>query len=567
MGTMRKVFWLLVLVLAISSTGYVEVGGQRKPTSEGGNRGGQRGPDMRGFMQKLNSVYTDTQNGGVYSACSADFSKVVDSSKRAGDQFVLARSYVFQHVASGRPEPEAKAVELVNLNLKRFEDSKHGGYSARASEDWTVLEGEKDLEAMGEIFDTLMHLYERTDNDDYLLRSFGILDLVLEKGEDKENGGIFDSFAEDWTPTSKTKSLKTQMEVIQDLGSSWKNGIDSPYAVRAERYKKKSMELADLVIEKMYDTENGGFFKTCNADWSVKDEGKDSDAIASAISALFFHYQNRGPVFWGPRKGSHAYRPTRVIHDSYSYRGPGPNPKPISKDAYRVGRLVLENARLLMEKAWDRANGGFVQSCTRDWKPLDKTKTAATQTAVVVALNIAYKMSGDPAIRKTLSEEVEVLSKKGWDAVNGGYYDGYSEDWLPTTKEKTFSANMGLIGVIGMVTPTIRDPAAFPAQLKVWIEPHTLTIQDGGVGQYTVTVQNQGFSREKVRIGGMFAMTRWMEPRESIIELEPHQLHTYDLKLSPPKGLAGNSYPFEISVMSPRDKTKYFSDVAVVSIK
>ncbi len=567
MAKTRKVFWLTVLVFAISSAGNFEALGQRRPTGEKGRKGQQQMVDMRGFMQKMFNVYSDKQNGGVYSACSEDFSKVVDSRKGAANQLLLGRSYVFQHMGSGRPEPKDKAVELIDLALTRFEDKENGGYNAWASDDWTVVGKEKDLGVVAELIPTLIHVYEITFDDIYLLKCFEAMDLILEKCEDKENGGIFDSFAEDWTPTSRTKSLSTQMKMILHLIMAWKDGIDSPYAVRAEFYKKKSMELADLVIEKMHDPTHGGFFKTCNADWSVKDDGKDVEGIASAVSSLFFSYHGRGPVLWGPRKGSHAYGPDTVYRDDYSYRGPAPDPRPIGMDAYHVGTLVVESAKLLVEKAWDKENGGFYQSLSRDWKPLDKTKGAATQATVMMALNIAYKMTGDPAIRKTLAEEVEVLPKRAWDSINGGYYDSYSESWAPKTKEKTFSANMGLIGVTGMVIPTLRGPEVSPLKLKVWIEPDTLTIEDGQTGQCTVTIQNQGFLPEKVRIGGMFALIRWMDPQESVIDLAPHQIHTYTLKILPPQGLAGKTYPFEVSAVSQSNRTKYFSDIAILNIK
>jgi hypothetical protein len=317
----------------------------------------------------------------------------------------------------------------------------------------------------------------------------------------------------------------------------------------------------------MLDRKHGGFFTSCNADWSVKDDGKDPEEIASAVTSLFFNYHNRGPVIWGPRPGSHAYRPDRVIHDVYSYRGPGPDPRPISMDAYKVGELVGENARLLAEKAVDRTNGGFYRSLSRDWQPLDKTKSTSTHAAVQTALNIAYKMTGDESIRQVLRNSVSVVMKKASDPEHGGYYETYSEDWKPVLREKPFDAVMKAMGVAGMVMPTIRGPKVSPVNLKVWIEPHTAVIKDGTTANYKVTVQNRGFATEQVRLGGLFAFTRWMDPQESVIELEPHKVFTYDLKISPPKGLAGKTYPFEISAISQRKKTRYVSDIAILDIK
>jgi mannose/cellobiose epimerase-like protein (N-acyl-D-glucosamine 2-epimerase family) len=563
----KHALWIFVAIFLILPLGNFEAWGQMRPKADTPNRGGSRMANMMEMMQKIYTTYTDTENGGVYRACSENLSTVTDSTKLALDQFVLARSYVFQHMLSGQPQPQEKATELADFALEKFRDNTQGGYYSRASKDWTIVNKEKDPVVMGEIVGTLMHLYEITYDDTHLLKAFEVLDILLEKCEDKEHGGFFDAYTEDWNPASQTKSLHTQMQMIQHLGGGWKDGLDSPYAVKAEFYKDKSMELANLVIDKMLDREQGGFFKSCNADWSVKDDSKDPEEIASAVTSLFFNYHNRGPVIWGPRPGSHAYSPNRVIHDVYSYRGPGPDPRPISMDAYRVGKLVVENAKLLAEKAVDRTHGGFYRTLSRNWEPLDKSKSASTQAAVQFALNIAYKMTGDEPIRKTLSDSVAAAMQKASDPAHGGYYESYTEDWAPASKEKTFEATMQVMSIMGMVMPTITGPEVTLVKLKVWIEPQMVAIKDGATAHYKVTVQNQGFFPEKVRIGGMFALTRWMDPQESVVELEPHQVLTYDLKMTPPKGLTGKSYAFEISAISQRDRIGYVSDTAILDIR
>jgi uncharacterized membrane protein len=58
-----------------------------------------------------------------------------------------------------------------------------------------------------------------------------------------------------------------------------------------------------------------------------------------------------------------------------------------------------------------------------------------------------------------------------------------------------------------------------------------------------------------------------MDPQESVIDLAPHQVHTYTLKIDPPEGLAGKTYPFEVSAISQSDTAKYFSDIAILNIK
>jgi len=519
------------------------------------------------LMKKMLDSYSDEVNGGIYHAVSKDWSTITNANKYCEDQFLLARTNVFQNMMTGDPAARDKAKDLVDLTIDKFEDKTNGGFYQKTTKDWKIEEKDKSLHLISSAFGTIMHLYEITFDDRYLLKCFDLLDVVLDKGWDKTYGGFFDSYNEDWTPKSDTKSLSTQMGVILHLAGAWKDGIDSPYAERAERYKQKSIEITKFTIEKMYDHQHGGFFKSCNADWSVNDDSKDTEEITSAITTLFFIYHNLGPLIWGPRKGSHAYSPDRPINDNYSYLGPAPDPRPINMEAYNIGKIVVDTANLLVDKSWDLQKGGFYRSCIRNWLPSDKSKSSKVQTDCLVALNIAYKLCGDIKFKNNLKELQDVLREKAQDMMDSGYFENYNSDWQPLDNQKLFSTNMGIFGALMMTGSTVRNPPLVPVKLKVWIEPQSRIVKEGETALYEIMIQNQGFFSEKIRVGGLMAFTRWMDPREFHIDLKPHQLHTYTLKVKPPKGLSGNTYAFEISAIAERYKKEYFSDVALISVK
>lgn len=519
------------------------------------------------LMKKMLDSYSDKVNGGIYHAVSKDWSTITDANKYCDDQFLWARTNVFQNMMTGDPASRDKAKALVDLAIEKFEDKTHGGFYAKATSEWKIQDKDKNLHLIDSAFGTIMHLYEITFDDQYLLKCFDLLDIVLDKAWDKTHGGFFDSYNEDWTPKSETKSLATQMGVILHLAGAWKDGIDSPYAERAERYKQKSIEMTHFIIEKMYDDQHGGFFKSCHADWSVKDDSKDTEEITSAITTLFFVYHNLGPVIWGPRKGSHAYSPGRPINDSYSYLGPAPDPRPINMEAYTIGKIVVDSASFLLAKSWDMQKGGFYRSCTRDWLPNDQSKSCQVQTDCLVALNIAYKLCGDIKLKDNLKALQDVLNEKAQDVVDGGYFENYSSGWKPLDEQKLFSINMGIFGALMMTGSTVRNPPTAPVKLKVWIQPKSRVIQEGETARYEIKIQNQGFSPETIRVGGLMALTRWMDPREFRIDLQPHQIHTYTLQVTPPKGLSGKTYPFEVSAIADRYKEEYFSDVALIGVK
>jgi len=524
-------------------------------------------PNPMQFLAQMMESYRDKVNGGIYHALSEDWSTATDTRKYCEDHFMLARTHVFQNMMTGDPAARGKAQELADFTIEKFEDKVNGGFFKSYSQEWSDPDREKSPQVLNTAFATLMHLYEITFDDRYLLKCFELLDLLLEKGWDKTHGGFFDSYSEEWIPTTTTKSVHTQMEIILHLAGAWKDGIDSPYAERAEYYNQKSVEITNLIIEKMYDHQQGGFFKSCTADWTVNDDSKDTEDSASAITTLFFIYQNLGPVLWGPRKGSHAYSPNRPINDTYSYRGPAPDDLPISMEAYNMGKIVVDLATLLREKAWDHTNGGFYTSCTRTWSPHQKDKSPRIQAACLSALNIAYKLSGESTVKTSLENLQKVLREKAQDPVKSGYFEHYSAEWKPLDKNKSFSTNLGVFGALGMTMGTVMGPPLPPVKLKVWIEPQSLSVAEGESAQYEVMIQNQGFAQENIRVGGMMALSRWMGPGEFHIDLAPHQVYTYTLKVTPPQGLRGKTYPFEISAIAESFKNNYFSDIALITIR
>jgi mannose/cellobiose epimerase-like protein (N-acyl-D-glucosamine 2-epimerase family) len=556
----NAVFITLVFTLCFFSIDFVQ-GKEMESMQEQGKT--EQSPMM--VQMKLIEACQDTVNGGYFHACSEDLTQITDRTKYALDQFMLARMLSMSSLGGARPMAKA-AGKLLDLTIEKFEDKKNGGFYYSAKEDWSILDKTKYTALLAESDGPILHYYEVCLDDKYLLKMFELLDLLYEKCWDKTNGGFFDSFQEDWTPKSKLKSLKTQMAVLQALVGGWKDGIDSPYATKAEWCKQKARELVILVFQKMWDPKNGGFYTSCNEDWSVNDATKDLRAHAAAISSLSFHYNNIGPCLWGPRKGSHAYT-GRPVPSHYSFRGPAPNPFPINDEAYQLAKKIIEISFLVMDKFWDKDHGGFFNSCTQSWEPKDRNKSTLGNDSVVTALNVIYRLTGFSEFREKISQAVSAMTEKAKDHKNEGYYDTYTPDWKPLKREKSLTVNQEAPILMTMFQATMKTPPIPKTMFRVWIAPSHLTIKDGGVGEYTVTVQNQGFSKERVRIGGLTALSRWMNPGESSLDLEPHQLFSYTLKVQPPKGLKGKTYPFEITVIPESNAGQYFSEIATITLE
>ncbi|MEI6126928.1 MAG: hypothetical protein WCQ99_10305, partial [Pseudomonadota bacterium] len=252
---------------------------------------------------------------------------------------------------------------------------------------------------------------------------------------------------------------------------------------------------------------------------------------------------------------------------AYAYRGPAPSLDPVSTKAYRFGKIVLEIADLLIEHAWDNVHGGFYTKLTRSFAPREQTKLLSTQIYGLLALNVAYRLTGFRRFREKLAAAVKILEENCFDPENSGAYVSFYRDWTPALREKICGPNLMIIGILSMMAPVVNDLDITRKTLKIWIEPAVMEIALNSSARLTVTLQNQGFDNVRMRVGGMTAPIRWMDPGDIVFDLSPHELKSYTLTITPPKDMPPGVYPFEISAMREGEVGEYVPAVGKIIIR
>ena len=494
------------------------------------------------------AYFADKEKGGLFHAASEDWSQIVSTEKLAEEQFTAARSNVIGAMITYDPETIKDAEQTVNDVINRYEDNSSGGYFLAADKDWHITKREKSLGKTGEIFGVLMHLYEVSYKDEYLLKALDFLDTALDQAWDKKHGGFFSLYSENWGIVVDTKDLATQCTMLQHMNGSWKDGMDSPFGAKAAYHKKRAEEFGNLILEKAEDKVHGGLFTSFTKDWKPAAKGKEVFQLASLALTLYFHYHNMGPSIWGPRKGSHAFT-GRPYPSVYAYRGPAPHIDPVSNHAYRFGKKVMEIADLLIEHAWDKDHGGFYTSLRENLLPGEETKLISTQIICLLALNVAYRLTGFTRFQQKLAEAVKTIEEKCFDPENSGVYLSFSRDWEPTVTDKICGPNLMVGGILSMMAPVTSGMDVTRQTLALWIYPPFQEIAKGGSARFTVTVQNQGFESVRIRVGGLSAPARWMEPGDITFDLSPHQSKSYQLTITPPEGMPEGVYRFELTCM------------------
>ena len=227
------------------------------------------------------TYFEDKENGGLYHAVSEDWAEIVDTNKLVEEQFSAARTNVIGAMITHDPEAITDAEEAVDEVINRFEDKKNGGYYLAADKGWTITRKEKNLSHTSEIFGVLMHLYEVNKKDSYLAKALEFLDIALERAWDEKNGGFFSLYSEDWTPEGDMKDLATQAAMLQHMNGSWKDGMDSPLGAKSAYHRSRAEAFGDLIIEKAEDKIHGGFYTSFTGDWTPAATEEAVSQIAS----------------------------------------------------------------------------------------------------------------------------------------------------------------------------------------------------------------------------------------------------------------------------------------------
>jgi hypothetical protein len=220
---------------------------------------------------------------------------------------------------------------------------------------------------------------------------------------------------------------------------------------------------------------------------------------------------------------------------------------------------VLSLADLLLEHAWDSQHGGFYSVLNENLTPAAQTKLLSTQISCLLALNVAYRLTGFPRFQQKLAEAVQVMEEKCFDAENSGVYVSFERDWTPTVRDKICGPNLMVGGILTMVGAVASGMQVAGQMLSLWIDPAVQKIRKNSSARFTVTVQNRGFAAQKVRVGGLTAPSRWMEPGDITFDLAPHEIKTYELTITTPDNMPEGAYCFELTCLPEGPVGEYIS--------
>lgn len=120
--------------------------------------------------------------------------------------------------------------------------------------------------------------------------------------------------------------------------------------------------------------------------------------------------------------------------------------------AYSTGYLMSGDERLLLrakqllayldKNAWDKEYGGWYDQLDRQGVPTKFTKTTFNQVYCITGLTLYYFVTKDSTVLNTILKANNLLERKVWDNIAGGYYDVMNRDWSVQSTGKSFSSEI-----------------------------------------------------------------------------------------------------------------------------
>ncbi len=305
------------------------------------------------------------------------------------------------------------ASSVLRFMMKYLWDSTYGGWYWSVARDGKPLMTYKDAYGLAFAIYALSEYHLATGNKDALDLARKTFDLFDRNAHDTEHGGYYTRFSRDWTkpsvaesPTHNTwsqrdsrhRSVGTHLHLLEAFTTLF-------IATGDARHRERLQELADLVVEKLFQTSFGCTIENRLApDWNPVDPD----------GSLFTCYGHNVETAW-------------VLMYAIDALG-------VPKKKY------LDCAQAMVDHAlrfgWDEEHSGLYFSGPLSGPAANRNKHEWVQAEAMIALALIYKLTAEKRYRQRLTELAGWCLEFQADSKFGEWYEVCAEDGTPIQTQK-----------------------------------------------------------------------------------------------------------------------------------
>lgn len=357
-------------------------------------------PDLRGRMlahvgESLLPFWLENCVDRQYGGYLTDLNR--DGSPRGTDKVLAAQARTIWTLSrlwrSGYHDPRIREAAAQGLEFlaQNFNDEAEEGWFWQVARDGTPRDMAKKTCGHAAVIQAMAQ-YHRAFQDPVALRLAQLTFDVLERhAKDPENPGYLDFMTRDWTPdlegSGHVKTADTHMHLMAAF-------TDLYLVTRSPAHGQRAREMLDLLVNRCYLPEEGCCINAFRYDWQPVEDGPMGEQNKTTSYGLNLE------LAWQMQRTAEALD-----------RAP---------DAYRrMGLRLVDHA---LRYGWDDRAGAMCCSGPHDGPATDCFMEWRTQAESAVALDWAWRATGEPRYLSALRRQVAWVLERQADPVYGGWY-------------------------------------------------------------------------------------------------------------------------------------------------
>lgn len=305
--------------------------------------------------------------------------------------YAFARAYVL----SADPQHLKLARHAAGFMQAYLWDERRGGWLRSVQRDGVTLDSRK--LTFHQAYATIgLSEYGRVAGDDAALTAARTsYDLVRRSLYDGERGGYMLACSRDWTVTSTTKTLCSQLDMAFAALSLYQ-------ASKEDRYLNDVVDAAGLMLEHMYDRRHHCLLETCTYDWMYEPRA------------------TRDTVWIG-----HNLKGAWLLLQLYEIT---------QHSAFNDAALAILD--FCIRFAYDRSSGGFFHYVFRSGPLASPEKLWWTNCEALLALGLAMRLGDSPHYAHYFNQTVEFCMRSFYDERHGEWFRSCASDGAPINSTK-----------------------------------------------------------------------------------------------------------------------------------